>query len=153
MHIQQQIRNNISTLLNSLDIFATVTEDRQYLIATDKFPAVWVASEDEEVEEAAKQKGCVPQAQKRHYYTALYILIQANEGLQNELDKVQEAVEKAIAADPSLQGAAEKTILKRVNNLFAEDNEYVNTPVGAKRLLFISTVHTMSTDPTKALHQ
>jgi hypothetical protein len=100
-------------------------------------PCALVYSESEAVEQATKASQ--PTIQKRTIETAVYAFARSSPLIENSLDDLSEQIEKAIFADPTLQGLVSSTFLQ--NTALHIDGE-PNAPIGAARLSFISTVHT-----------
>lgn len=138
MHIRQQIRNKFTEILKTISEFDDrVYESRVHQLAANDMPCALVFSESETLEAATRSSQ--PYIQKRTVETSVYAFARSAELVENSIDALTSSIEEKIFADPTLGGLVSQTILQ--STILHIDGQ-PNSPIGAARMSFISTVHT-----------
>ena len=137
MHVRQQVRNAITSLVKTVpELEESTFESRVYPLAKEDLPAALIFTENEFVESVTKQRQII---QNRTIEPVIYVFARSNNLIENAIDPLAEAIENVILLDQTLGGVANKTNLSEVNLLIGGEPD---ATTGADRLSFLSTVLT-----------
>jgi hypothetical protein len=128
-HLRQQIRTRVVTLLTGLTTTgARVYASRIYPMADANLPGLTIYAAEETADIATL---ATPRRSQRELSLIVEGRAKAITGLDNTLDTICTEVEKALAADPSLNGLANDQWLTRTSMELSGDGEQ---PVGVVTL-------------------
>ena len=145
-HIRQQIREYFGTTLTGLSTTGSnVYESRIYPIENSKLPALVIYTKSETSEPIVIGTDRV---MSRELSVVVEGYAKATSDFDDTIDTISKEVEKAIAADRTLDGKAKDTYLESTEIEFNGEGE---KPLGYVSLTFLTNYYVQETNPDVAV--
>jgi len=145
-HIRQQIREYFGTTLTGLSTTGSnVYESRIYPIENSKLPALVIYTKSETSEPIVIGTDRI---MSRELSVVVEGYAKATSDFDDTIDTISKEVEKAIAADRTLDGKAKDTYLESTEIEFNGEGE---KPLGYVSLTFLTNYYVQETNPDVAV--
>lgn len=145
-HVRRQIRDAVFALLDgeSAPPWTTLQSSRRWQWQQEELPGVAIYTDDEAIETVTKDR-----LQERSVGLVIECAAAGEqEGLDDTLDAMQQAVEEAFGLDPTLAGLSEDIELTRATTSTSTEGE---KPIGRRLLLYTVITNTREGAPSASL--
>jgi hypothetical protein len=143
-HVRQQIRERVGSLLTTAAVATTISQSRVFIVPAGAQAAL-IYTNAESVEPATLT---YPRKLTRTLSLMVEVITRATLDLDDALDALCVKVEEAIAADYTLNGLADDTVLASTAITHSFDGD---APIGSARMEFLVSYRTVETDADTAV--
>jgi hypothetical protein len=143
-HVRKQIRDRVSSILTTAAVATTISHSRVFIVPAFAQAAL-IYTNNESVEPATLT---YPRKLTRTLSLIVEVITRATADLDDALDALCVKVEEAIAADYTLNGLADDTILASTVITHSFDGD---APIGSARMEFLISYRTVEIDADTAV--